>query len=258
MISAIVTTYNEEDNIGACLDSLSWASERIVVDSYSTDNTIAIAQSKGARILKRKYDNPASQKNWAIPQAEFEWIILLDADERCPSELAEEILQEIKNPKHKAYWIKRKNFFMGKHVRYSGWQGDKVVRLFQRDNCRYNDNWVHEEIITNGKEGFLKQKLVHNTYKSTEHYLAKMDRYADYAVHDLIKKNIRPGFYNFRLKPIARFFKHFIMQLGFLDGRVGYEISRISAKYVWLKYDKLQKHIENQSLALKKKEEKKA
>ncbi len=245
MISGIITTYNEEDNIEGALSSIEWLDELIVVDSFSSDRTVEIAKSKGAKILQREYDNPSSQKNWAIPQARYEWILLLDADERCTDELKTEVLATVKNPNCDAYWIPRKNYFMGKHVKYSGWQGDKVIRLFRRDTCKYNDNWVHEEIITDKKVGFLSSKLIHNTYKNIPHYKAKMERYAEYAVQDLLKKKKSVGFFHLHIKPIARFLKHYIFQLGVLDGKVGLTISKISAHYVKLKYQKLKKHLDS-------------
>ena len=243
MISGIITTYNEEDNIAEALSSIDWLDEIIVVDSFSTDKTVEIARSFGAKVIQRKYDNPSSQKNWAIPQVKNEWILLLDADERCTDELKSEVIHTLKNPLCHGYWIPRKNFFMGKHVKYSGWQGDKVIRLFKRDTCKYNSNWVHEEIISEFPIGVLSAPLIHNTYKNIEHYEAKMERYAEYAVHDLAKKTRSVGFFHLHIKPLARFFIHYILQLGILDGKVGFTISKISANYVKLKYQKLKEHL---------------
>ena len=125
-ISALIPTFNEEDHIIAAIESLAWADEIIVVDSFSTDNTIALAQSKGVKVLQRDYEYSASQKNWAIPQASYDWIFILDADERVEDNLKKEI-DKIKNSpsKNDAYWIPRQNHFMGKKIRFSGWQGIK-------------------------------------------------------------------------------------------------------------------------------------
>ena len=126
-ISAIIPTFNEEDHIIAAIESLAWADEIIVVDSFSTDNTVALAQSKGVKILQRNYEYSASQKNWAIPQASYDWVFILDADERVEDNLKKEI-SNIKNsqPENDAYWIPRQNHFMGKKIRFSGWQGDPI------------------------------------------------------------------------------------------------------------------------------------
>ena len=150
-ITAIIPTYNEQHNISAAIDAVAWADEVIVVDSFSTDKTVEIAKQKGARLVQREYENSASQKNWIIPQATHSWIFLLDADERVTDKLKLEINQLLANTDLKdAYWIRRINYFMGKKVRFSGWQGDKVIRLFKRDKCRYQDKHVHSEIICDG------------------------------------------------------------------------------------------------------------
>ena len=139
-ISAIIPTFNEEDHIIDAIESLAWADEIIVVDSFSTDNTVALAQSKGVKILQRNYEYSASQKNWAIPQASYDWVFILDADERVKDNLKKEI-SKIKNsqPKNDAYWVPRQNHFMGRKISFSGWQGDKVIRLFNRKKCHYED-----------------------------------------------------------------------------------------------------------------------
>ena len=128
-ITAIIPTFNEAHNIVAAIQSVRWANEIIVVDSFSTDNTVELAEQNGAKIFQRKYINSANQKNWIIPQATHEWVFILDADERVTSELEKEIQPLLKQTDKKdAYWINRQNFFMGKKIRYSGWQGDAVIR----------------------------------------------------------------------------------------------------------------------------------
>ncbi|NND78059.1 MAG: glycosyltransferase family 2 protein [Flavobacteriales bacterium] len=244
LISGIITTYNEEENIEAALASMSWVDEMIVVDSFSTDKTMEIAKQNGAAVFQRIYVNPADQKNWIIPQAKNPWIFILDADERCTAELRSEIQNKIEHgPKCDAYWIPRANIFMGKKVRFSGWQGDKVIRFFKRDMCRYNDKWVHEEIETSGSVCSLKSKMVHNTYKDIQHYEEKMQRYAEYAVQDLLRKKRSVGFFHLYIKPAARFIKHYFIDLGILDGKVGYIISKMSARSVFLKYSRLKDHL---------------
>ena len=154
-ITLIVPTHNEENVLDRCIGSTKdLADEILVVDSFSTDNTLEIAKSHGARIIQRKYENSASQKNWAIPQASFSWILLLDADEWLTQKLYEELKQikaQVREPIESGFWIYRSNHFMGKRVRYSGWQGDKVVRLFKKEDCSYKIQSVHSEIMTSGK-----------------------------------------------------------------------------------------------------------
>ena len=236
-ISAIIPTYNEAHNIAAAIASVSFADEILVVDSFSSDETVAIAQQKGARIIQRAYQNSASQKNWAIPQAQYEWIVLLDADERIEPPLRDEILAIVQNTAKKevAYWIKRRNFFMGKEVRYSGWQGDKVIRLFKRDKCRYEEKSVHAEVLADGPVGVLKQKLIHNTYKDVFHYLEKWDRYTTWSAIDRDNRGEQPSWFHFLIKPAFRFFKDFFLQRGFLDGLVGFLICMLSGMSVFMR-----------------------
>jgi glycosyltransferase involved in cell wall biosynthesis len=133
-LTSIIPTGNEQNNIVEAIQSVRFSDEIMVVDSFSTDDTVKLARPLVDTILQREYEHSASQKNWAIPQAKHEWILLLDADERVTSELQKEVIRMINsNTKFSGFWIRRENYFMGKKVRFSGWQGDKVIRLFKRD-----------------------------------------------------------------------------------------------------------------------------
>lgn len=240
-VTAIIPCKNEAHNIEAVLDSVKWCDEIVIVDSFSTDNTVELAKKYTSRILQREYVNSANQKNWAIPQAENEWILLVDADERVTPELKQEIQfilsqEEIKSV---AFSIGRKNFFLGKEIKYSGWQRDKVIRLFKRDTCRYEEKHVHAEIITSGNVGKLKNKLLHYTYKDIFHYLEKWDRYSTWSAEDAAKKIRNPNLFHFLIKPAFRFFKHYFIDLGFLDGYAGFIICSLAAKGVFMRYVKL-------------------
>ncbi|KRP10163.1 MAG: glycosyl transferase family 2 [Sphingobacteriales bacterium BACL12 MAG-120813-bin55] len=240
-ISAIITSYNEAPNIERALQSLSWCDELIVVDSFSDDGTFEIAQKYTDKVWQRKYIHPADQKNWAIPQAAHPWIILLDADEWVPADLQAEIRSWLATPEipYVAFWIYRNNHFMGKRIRYSGWQRDKVIRFFQRDLCRYPDQMVHEEIIASGPVGKLKNRLEHNTFRSLEHFRAKMDRYAAWSAVDKEPRTGRITAYHMLVKPAFRFFKHFILDLGWLDGYRGYLIAQLNARAIRMRYIKM-------------------
>lgn len=242
-ISVIITTFNEAENIQGALESVRWADEVIIVDSFSTDETVALAEKFPAKILQRKYVSPANQKNWAIPQVTHDWILILDADERVTPELKNEIISLFQKPMKKdAYWIPRQSFFMGKKVNYSGWQGDAVIRLINK-KCRYDNVQVHEEIMTEGiKVGRLQNKLEHYTYKDLDHFLAKMQRYSDWSAQDYFEKTPRVTFFHLYFKPFFRFIKHYFIQLGFLDGKVGFIISAIMAWGVFLRYVKIQEN----------------
>lgn len=240
-LTAIIPTGNEAHNIDEVLQSVSFADEIIVVDSYSTDKTIELAQKYNPRILQREFDYSASQKNWTIPQATHEWILLVDADERVTTELEEEIKQILKNPPKDivGFWIYRNNHFMGKRVHYSGWRNDKVIRLFKKSCCRYEDKHVHEEIIADGKIGKLKNKLYHNTYISLDKYIEKKNRYATWQAIDYDKKTGAITPYHLVIKPFYGFFKHYFLQSGFRDGMVGFTISYIQSYAILMRYVKL-------------------
>jgi glycosyltransferase involved in cell wall biosynthesis len=271
-LTVIFTTYNEAPNIQSALESVAtWVSEIIVVDSFSTDGTVEIIERfGGVQLLQRAYFGPADQKNWAIPQAKNEWILLMDADERATPSMRDEIAEilrgytelKIKNYELTSdtknelnalnsnlidgYWIGFTHFFMGKKVRFSGWQNDKTIRLIHRDKCRYNANRVHEEIVTDGlKIGRLTTKFDHYTFRDIEHFVQKQQRYAAWSAIDHDKKTGRITAFHFVIKPFFRFFKHYFLKLGFLDGKIGFIIAAVASWSVFLRYVKI---VENRQL----------
>lgn len=239
-ITAIIPTFNEEPNIKAAIKSVLWADEIIVVDSFSTDNTLAVASSfKSVRITQHEYENSARQKNWIIPQAKHEWIFLLDADERVSEALKEEVLKTVKDPdQYHAFWVPRENYFFGRSVNHA-LKGDKVIRLFKRDTCEYEDLAVHAEIITDYPVGQLSNSLIHQSYRDSKHFLSKMERYAEWSSRDHASKTPRIGAFQLMIKPAFRFFKHYFLNRGFLDGRAGLLVSIIMAWGVFLRYLKM-------------------
>jgi len=243
-LTIIIPTYNEEENLKALLPLIDWADELLIVDSFSEDKTVEVAQQFGAKVLQRKYINSANQKNWIIPKAAHEWILLFDADERPRPELIHEIkalLSQKEEPNCVAYKIGLQNHFLGQPINYSGWGNDTVIRLFKRDVCRYEEKHVHADIITDeGEIGKLNYKMDHYPYRSMKHFLAKMERYSDYAAQDYLSKTPKVGLFHLWVKPGFRFFKHFFMKRGFLDGRAGFIISYIMAWGVFLRYVKIQ------------------
>lgn len=239
-ISLIIPTFNESHNIVECIKSADFADEIIVVDSFSTDNTVDLAREHTDFILQREYKYSASQKNWAIPQASHEWILLVDADERVSPELRKEIIALLKSPSlydFAGYWINRKNFFMGSELRHSG--RDKVIRLFRKSKCRYEDKRVHAEIISQDKIGLLHSKLYHNTYISFDHHIEKMNRYAWWQAEDYDKETGKINVYHLVLKPSWRFFKEYILNRGFMDGTVGLTLALIDSYSVFTRYVKI-------------------
>lgn len=238
-LTAIIPTGNEEHNIDAAIDSVAFADEILVVDSFSTDRTLERAKAKGARIIQREYGNSANQKNWAIPQATHEWILLLDADERITPELAEEIQSILKKgPEHDGYWMFRTNFFLGHEIKHS-WKGDKVIRLFHRDRCRYEEKHVHAEIIADGSVGWCKHRILHNTYVSYDAFVKKLNRYAAWQAADYYDRTPKITAYHLWIKPAFRFWKHYVAKGGFKDGIPGFIIASLQAYGVKARYYKI-------------------
>ncbi len=239
-ISAIVPTYNEEDNIEDCLKSLDWVDELIVVDSFSDDRTVPIAQKYTKRVIQHKYDYSAAQKNWVVPQTSYEWIILVDADERVTPQLRDEILQLFeKGPDKKAYWIYRTNFFLGKEIKYCGWHKDRVIRLFMKQH-RYEDVRVHAEIqAKKGQTGMLSGRLIHYSYRSFEDYLIKLQRYSKWGAEKSFEKGKRANPFNILFAPLGMFLKRYFVNFGFLDGFHGLILSLLAAVSILMKYVRL-------------------
>jgi hypothetical protein len=170
-LTVIIPTYNEEETLPGCLDSVGFADDVIVVDSFSTDSTPVIARARGARFVQHEYVNSATQKNWAIPQARHEWVLLVDSDERVTPELALEIAGILQGgASAPGYWIRRRNHFLGREMKHGGWETDAVIRLFQRDRARYQDREVHSEIDLPGPLQTLRSRLVHHSFRSWKQY----------------------------------------------------------------------------------------
>lgn len=240
-ISILIPTLNEAENLAELLPLLAWAAEIVVVDSLSEDATAEVVAKAGARLISRAYTTPSEQKNWAIPQCQYDWVLIFDADERPTPALIEEVQNFISTQAESSdfdgFWIGRTNHFLGQKIQYSGWQGDAVIRLIRRDRCRYNDKRVHEEIAEEGRKiGRLSAKMSHFTYKNLSHFLAKMQRYADWAADDYAPKMRSVGLWHLWIKPLFRFIKHYFIQLGFLDGRAGFVVSSLMAWGVFLRY----------------------
>lgn len=239
-ITAIIPTFNEEIHIEEAIKSVDFADEIIVIDSFSTDNTVQLIKKYNVVLIQRIFDDFSSQKNFAIEQAKYNWICVLDADERITKPLRDEILLQVSiNNKEVAFWVYRSNIFMNRKIKYSGWQNDKVVRLFKKDSCRYNGKLVHEEIYANGKIGFLKNKMLHYSYKNFDTVISKRNKYAKLQAIALHNKGKTPNLFHFFVKPFFRFFKHYIVRRGFLDGFPGFIIAFMYVYTVFVRYVKL-------------------
>jgi glycosyltransferase involved in cell wall biosynthesis len=238
-VSAIVTTHNEADTIGDCLASLAWCDEILVVDSLSTDATRAIARRfERVTVLQRPYYGAASQKNWAIDRCRHDWVLILDADERVTPELRLEIEAVLASPvRTTAFSLKRRTFALGGEVRYSGWQHDRVVRLFRRGAARYPNRRVHADMTTLEPPVVLEAALDHHMVDSLEEYAERTRRYAFWGAAQLWRDGRRrAGAFQVIVRPIWRFFRTYILQLGVLEGVRGLIMCGVPAYGTFLKY----------------------
>jgi glycosyltransferase involved in cell wall biosynthesis len=224
-LSAIVTCFNEEALIGECLASLQFADEIIVVDSFSTDRTVEIAQPLATRLVQHEYVNPARQKNWIIPQAAHEWVLILDADERVPAELRDEIHALLEKPGFDGYWIRRRNFFWGREIKHGTWKTDRVFRLFKRDKGRYQNKEVHEEIEVAFPVGWCRQRLLHYSYRSLDDFLRKVSRYSNWGAKDARRKGLHASGWRIFGHSAGHFLKSYVLKQGFRDGVAGLVIA---------------------------------
>jgi len=235
-LRALITTHNEEDNLPDCLDSLSFVEEVWVVDSFSGDGTVDAARKRGANVLQREYISPSDQKNWALDRMGEGWILILDADERVTPELREEILSVISAPEHEAYWIPRRNFFLGRRMKHAGWERDGVVRLIRGEGNRYDDALVHEKMVCRGRVGRLTHPLEHHTYRHWPDYLERMMRYSLSGGRQMHEEGEPSSILRVLLRPGARFLRMYLLQRGFMDGARGFLVCIGSACQVSLKH----------------------
>jgi glycosyltransferase involved in cell wall biosynthesis len=221
-LTVLIPCRNESVNIRECLESAKWADEIFVVDSFSTDDTLDICREYTDRIVRHEYVNSAAQKNWAIPQASHPWVLIVDADERVTPALAEEIRRIVAaDGPLDGYQLKRRSYFLGRMIRYSGWQHDRVLRLFRRDRGRYQDRWVHARFELDGREGTCAGWLLHHPYRDFASYLTKLQRYSDWSAHDPGRRRPRPSAAGVLVYTVGTFLQRYLLRGGWLDGAHG-------------------------------------
>jgi glycosyltransferase involved in cell wall biosynthesis len=240
LLTAIVPTFNEESNISDCLASLSFADELLVVDSFSTDRTVELARGfPKVRVLQHTYEGNGPQCNWAMDQAAHPWVLIVDADERVTPELAREIERLLESePEADLYRLRRRNLFLGRAMRGSGWGRDRLARLVRRGAARYPERKVHADIAGEGAP-LLSAPLLHHTFRSFDHYLEKLDRYSRWGAEDLFRAGRRSSFVQIALRPAWRFWRSYFFEVGFLDGVHGVVLCGLQAYGVFLKWARL-------------------
>lgn len=243
-LSALIITFNEEKHIKAVLEDIDFADEIIVIDSFSTDKTVALVQEfPKAKLIQNKFVDYSSQRNFAIECAQNPWILFIDADERFTDELREEVIETIQKPDAcSAYLFYRIFYFKDEHLHFSGWQTDKIFRLFQKDKARYvTERLVHEKLKVVGSIGKLKHKLIHYSYTDYESYKDKMVNYGKLKAKEEMAKGVQPNFFHFYLHPAYKFLYQYLVRLGFLDGQKGIIICYLNALSVAVRYRELKK-----------------
>ncbi|HEX6201797.1 MAG TPA: glycosyltransferase family 2 protein [Thermoanaerobaculia bacterium] len=237
-VSAIVTTFNEEKNIGECIASLHWCDEILVVDSFSTDRTPEIARRyPNVRFVQRTYFGSASQKNWAMDQVAHDWILIFDADERCTPKLQRELERLLAaGPSHDAYTIRRRVFFLGARIRFSGWQHDQVVRLVRRGTARYPNRRVHADMKTLGPAPRLRHSMDHHMAETLDEYVPRILKYSFWGAAQGWREGKSSGFVQVWGRSAWRFARTYVVQLGFLDGMRGLVFCMLQAFGTYMKW----------------------
>jgi len=238
-VSAVIITFNEEENIKRCIASLGFADEVVVVDSGSRDKTAQIAKELGALVFTHGWQGYSKQKNFAVSKARNEWVLSLDADEVVSPELGEELTKIIISP-YEGYSIPRRAFFLGRWINHCGWYPDLQLRLFRKKAGRFDETkQVHERFLLNGKAGLLKNDLFHYTYTNLGQYFSTLNRYTELAAISMKEKGRKGRVSDLLLNPPCTFFKMYVLKFGFLDGLPGLFVCLLSSFYNFVKYAKL-------------------
>ena len=242
LLTACVLTKNEERCIKQCLESLSFCDEILVIDSHSTDSTRAIATALGAKVIERDWPGFRSQREFALSAAANNWILFLDADEQLSNE-AVELIRDLRDARRLAeadgYWLPRKNQYYGKYIAHGDWRSDRGIRLFDRRKARVAGREIHEHISVQGRVASLGATVLHESYEDLEDQLNKLSNYARLMAEELHREGRRSSFLACVINPIWRFFRSYVLRLGFMDGWRGYVIAVVEARYVREKYMRL-------------------
>ena len=238
-LSVVIITFNEEENIAKCIDSVKEiADEVVVVDSFSTDKTQQIAESKGARFIQHKFEGHIQQKNWAKDQATFDYVLSLDADEILSAELKGVIAETKKDFLAVGYTMNRLNFYCGKPIKTCGWYPDTKLRLWKKTKGEWKGVNPHDKFELN--EGLntahLQGDILHHTYPNKEALLNQVEKFANISAQQLKERNIFYLFFKMIFSAPFRFTRNYFMKLGFTEGRAGWEICYHQSREVFLKY----------------------
>lgn len=240
-LSVIIITKNEAANIRACLESVAWADEIIVVDSGSSDATAEICGEFDARVYKHDWQGFGKQKNRALGYATHEWVFSIDADERVTPELRAAIEAVLRKDDDacSAYRVSRLSSYCGRFMRHSGWYPDHIVRLFRRAAAHFSDDLVHERLLVEGQIGELDGELLHYAFDNLEEVLRKVDHYSSAGAAMLHRRGRSASLGGAVLRGLWSFLRTYVMRGGFLDGREGFMLAVSNAEGTYYRYLKL-------------------
>lgn len=238
-VSAVIITFNEERNIGRCLDALAGvADDIVVVDSFSTDRTVEICREKGARVVQHAFAGHIEQKNYALEQATYPHVLSLDADEALSETLQASILAVKNNWQHDGYSMNRLTNYCGQWIRHSGWYPDRKLRLFDRRLGHWGGTNPHDKVVM--KPGCTTSRLhgdlLHYSYYTVSEHVERARKYAGIAAQAMYRQGRRASGLNLVLNPAVKFLRNYVFRLGFLDGKAGLTICRIAAVETYWKY----------------------
>jgi glycosyltransferase involved in cell wall biosynthesis len=239
-VTVYVIAYNNEATIRACLESVRWADELIVVDSHSTDATEKISREFTDRVYQQDFQGFGRLRNAAVAHASHDWVFSLDTDEVATPEIRDEIRRLLDaGPAADAYFVPRKNYFLGRWIRHCGWYPDyRQPQLFRKHRMRYRDELVHETFDLDGTAGYLCEHVLQYPFRDIDHYLAKMDRYSDLMAARMVEQGRWFHAHQLVTHPAFTFIKMYLGRAGFLDGRPGLILSGLYAYYTFIKYAK--------------------
>lgn len=238
-LSVVIITFNAERCLDACLQSVRWADEIVLVDSGSTDDTLAIAVRFGARVITEPWRGFGRQKQFAVELARNDWVLCVDADERVSDELATSVREVLNSASLSGYQMARCNRFLGRWLRHGEGYPDWNLRLFDRRRGRWADVPVHEHVIVDGEVGQLRGELLHESQDTLAAYLEKQNRYTSLQAQHLFERGVKPSVRRLVLSPWLRFVKFYILRSGFRDGVAGFVHITIGCFNSFMKYAKL-------------------
>lgn len=239
-LSVTIITFNEEKNIERCLESVKWADEIVVVDSYSTDRTVEICRRFTDRIYLHQFEGHIEQKNISLSCTAGEWILAVDADEIISEALRAEIKKVLSAPQSfDGFYINRENYYLGERIRHSGWSPDYKIRLFRKEKGIWSGINPHDSIMLKGKVGRLKAPILHYSYPDLSRHFATIDFFTTITAREYFKSGKRCKLSDLLIRPKLAFLKKYFLKCGFLDGIRGIMIAVTTFFYVFLKYAKL-------------------